>query len=310
MGTLTESEVENIAHWLKDFGYSVLFGPDIAFDGTIPERDPTGNYSDVVLTGRLREALAKINPNISEDVIDDAIRKITRTEGEGSVEELDRLFPDSFEDSDLGKIPMGWKVQALSEFVELIGGGTPKTGVSEYWGGDIPWFAVVDAPRESDVFVIDTEKRVTELGVRNSATKILRKGTTIISARGTVGKCALVGRPMAMNQSCYGIQGVDGRGDYFIYFTIRCQVADLQRSAHGSVFNTITRDTFKSIRIASPPPELTTAFDTTVQPLMDLILAGLKENATLAAIRDALLPKLISGEIRAKDAETVVEEVV
>lgn len=217
------------------------------------------------------------------------------------------LFPDSFQDSPLGKLPKGWKTQALPELVELIGGGTPKTGVSEYWGGDIPWFTVVDAPEESVVFVIDTEKHVTPLGVDNSSTKVLRKGTTIISARGTVGKCALVGRAMTMNQSCYGIQGTERRGDYFTYYTIRHQVARLQRSGHGSVFNTITRDTFKSIRLASPPAELTVAFDARVESLMKLILARLKENITLATTRDALLPKLLSGEIRVKDAEKFVE---
>ncbi|MCK4792187.1 MAG: restriction endonuclease subunit S, partial [Desulfobacteraceae bacterium] len=175
--------------------------------------------------------------------------------------EIAALFPDSFQDSDLGKIPKGWKVSSLSEVITLIGGGTPKTKVQKYWGGNIPWFSVVDAPRDTDVFVIDTKKYISQLGVDNSSTNVLRKGTTIISARGTVGKCALVGRPIAMNQSCYGIQGKGGIGDYFVYFTIRRQVADLQRSGHGSVFNTITRDTFKTIRISFPPTNLTNSYE-------------------------------------------------
>ena len=93
-----------------------------------------------------------------------------------------------------------------------------KTSIAEYWGGDIPWFSVVDAPAESDVFVIDTEKHITELGLNNSSTKLLPSGTTIISARGTVGRLALVGRDMAMNQSCYGLRGKYG-DDYFTFFT-------------------------------------------------------------------------------------------
>ena len=192
--------------------------------------------------------------------------------------------------------------------MNIIGGGTPKTRVKEYWGGDIPWFSVVDAPSETDIFVIDTEKHVTQLGVDKSSTKVLPKGTTIISARGTVGKCALVGRPMAMNQSCYGIQGKNGESDYFVYFTIRRQVSDLQRSGHGSVFNTITRDTFKTIRTACPPSNLTTSYEKIVHPLMELVLANLHENATLTSLRDTLLPKLISGELRLPDAEKFVEE--
>jgi type I restriction enzyme S subunit len=238
----------------------------------------------------------------------DPVRAKAEGSDHGLSEDIAAIFPDNFEDSEIEEVPTGWRVLPLSEVVNIIGGGTPKTKVKEYWGGDIPWFSVVDAPTETDVFVIDTEKHITELGVDKSSTKVLRKGTTIISARGTVGKCALVGRPMAMNQSCYGIQGKNGESDYFVYFTIRRQVSDLQRSGHGSVFNTITRDTFKTIRIACPPTNLTTSYEEIVQPLMELILANLHENATLTSLRDALLPKLISGELRVPDAERFVEE--
>jgi restriction endonuclease S subunit len=238
----------------------------------------------------------------------DPVRAKAEGRPTGLPDDIAALFPDSFEDSELGEIPTGWRVLPLSEVVNIIGGGTPKTKVKEYWGGDIPWFSVVDAPTETDVFVIDTEKHITELGVEKSSTKVLRKGTTIISARGTVGKCALVGRPMAMNQSCYGIQGKNGESDYFVYFTIRRQVSDLQRSGHGSVFNTITRDTFKTIRIACPPTNITTSYEEIVHPLMELVLANLHENATLTSLRDTLLPKLISGELRVPDAEKFIEE--
>lgn len=238
----------------------------------------------------------------------DPVRAKAEGRPTGLPDDIAAVFPDSFEDSELGEIPTGWRVLPLSEVVNIIGGGTPKTKVKEYWGGDIPWFSVVDAPTETDVFVIGTEKHITELGVEKSSTKVLRKGTTIISARGTVGKCALVGRPMAMNQSCYGIQGKNGESDYFVYFTIRRQVSDLQRSGHGSVFNTITRDTFKTIRIACPPTNLTTSYEEIVHPLMELVLENLHENATLASLRDILLPKLISGELRVPDAEKFVEE--
>ena len=238
----------------------------------------------------------------------DPVRAKAEGRPTGLPDDIAALFPDSFEGSELGEIPQGWRVLPLSEVVNIIGGGTPKTKVKEFWGGDIPWFSVVDAPTETDVFVIDTEKHITELGVEKSSTKVLRKGTTIISARGTVGKCALVGRPMAMNQSCYGIQGKNGESDYFVYLTIRRQVSDLQRSGHGSVFNTITRDTFKTIRIACPPTNITTSYEEIVHPLMELVLANLHENATLTSLRDTLLPKLISGELRVPDAETFIEE--
>lgn len=238
----------------------------------------------------------------------DPVRAKAEGRDTGLPEEIAALFPDGFEDSKNGDIPHGWNVLPLSEVISITGGGTPKTKLQEYWGGDIPWFSVVDAPSETDIFVIDTEKYITQLGVKNSSAKVLRRGTTIISARGTVGKCALVGRPMAMNQSCYGIQGKHGISDYFVYYTLRRQVADLQRSGHGSVFNTITRETFKTIRIACPPANLTTSFDKTINPLMESVLANIKENETIVSLHDILLPKLISGELRVPDAEKFIEE--
>jgi len=222
--------------------------------------------------------------------------------------EIDHLFPDSFEQSELGLVPKGWKPVQLAELIELIGGGTPKTSKVEYWNGDIPWFSVVDAPDSSDVFVINTEKHITRSGLQNSSTKILPFGTTIISARGTVGKCALVGTPMAMNQSCYGIAGINGRGSYFTYFLIRKQVSDLQRSGHGSVFNTITRDTFKSIISIDTGPEITQQFDKSVDSFLRLIHTNLCEIKVLKQQRDALLPKLISGELRVPDVEALLKE--
>jgi len=234
----------------------------------------------------------------------------TKAEGrqpDGMDAETAALFPDAFEESELGPIPQAWAVRAFSQTIVLIGGGTPKTTVPEYWGGDIPWFSMVDAPRDVDMFVIDTEKKITQAGLDNSSARLLAPDTTIISARGTVGRCALVGLTMAMNQSCYGVKGSDGRGDYFTYFSLRGVVADLQRSSHGSVFDTITRDTFERIKIMCPPVALTQQFDRTVRDLMKRALLNLHESRTLAAIRDALLPRLLSGEIRVKDAVQIVE---
>jgi type I restriction enzyme, S subunit len=124
-----------------------------------------------------------------------------KTEGRdpGLPKDLADLFPDHFEHSELGQIPAGWWVHPFSAMVEVIGGGTPKTSVSEYWDGNIPWFSVADAPSESDVFVISTEKCITRKGIENSSARLLPEGTTIISARGTVGKLALVGTPMTIN---------------------------------------------------------------------------------------------------------------
>jgi type I restriction enzyme S subunit len=211
------------------------------------------------------------------------------------------LFPAHFQDSPLGPIPQGWEVCSLANKIELLSGGTPKTSEPDYWDGDIPWYSVKDAPSETDVWVVQTERHVTKLGIANSATQILPEGTTIISARGTVGKLALVGTPMAMNQSCYGVRGVKGYGNFFTYFALRQATNDLQQRTHGTVFDTITRQTFETLDWIFPPANLTTAFDHTVAPLLVQLRANLHQSRTLATLRDTLLPKLLSGELRVAD---------
>ena len=207
------------------------------------------------------------------------------------------LFPDSFQESSLGPIPHGWEVCPLSEKIQLLSGGTPKTSEPTYWDGDIPWYSVRDAPSETDVWVIRTDKHVTKLGIANSAAQIFPEKTTIISARGTVGKLALTAVPMAMNQSCYGVRGVTGYGDYFTYYSLREATAQLQQRTHGTVFDTITTETFKTLDCIFPTPKITAAFDKLVEPLLGQIRANLHQSRTLATLRDTLLPKLLSGEL-------------
>lgn len=218
------------------------------------------------------------------------------------------LFPAEFEESALGLIPKGWQVVPFSKTVNMLGGGTPKTSVAEYWGGDIPWFSVVDAPAHGQVFTLATEKSITAEGVKNSSTRVLPAWTTIISARGTVGKLAMVGRPMAMNQSCYGLQPRQSGTEAVTYLSAQRLVDDLKRLAHGGVFDTITRDTLASVNVVCAEPEVTAAFAALVRPMFERMQAGVSRAATLVEIRDALLPRLISGKLRLPEAKTQLED--
>lgn len=231
----------------------------------------------------------------------DPVRAKAEGRDTGLPKDIADLFPDEFEDSERGEIPKGWKVKSFVETVEVIGGGTPKTTVPEYWNGSIPWFSVVDAPDESEVWVVDTEKKITPEGVENSSTKVLPKGTTIISARGTVGRLALVGIPMAMNQSCYGLRRIVPETELFTYFSTRTLVGTLQKHAHGSVFDTITRETLAGVLVVMPGENLLRVFETKATPLVEGIRSRLLETQCLAKIRDALLPVLMSGSVHAED---------
>ena len=217
--------------------------------------------------------------------------------------DLAALFPPTFQDFTNGPIPHGWRVGGISDISTIAGGGTPKTSVAEYWNGDISWFSVVDTPATGQVFVLETEKTITQRGLDESAACLLPEGTTIITARGTVGNLALVGKPMAMNQSCYAMIPKSGFSPAFVFFAMQNAVEDLQRMAHGSVFDTITRTTLDSLSVTIGTPEILSAFDKIVSPWLVQIKHNVHESRTLAALRDTLLPKLLSGELRVKQAE-------
>ena len=202
-----------------------------------------------------------------------------------------------------GRIPDGWKDGVLNEMVELLTGGTPKTSVPHYWGRDIPWYTAKDAPSTHEVFVLETERSITKTGVEESSAKILPAKTTVITARGSVGRLACLGRPMSINQTCYGIRGAGGYPDYFTYFNLKRAVGELKRRTHGTIFDTITRRTFESVDVVLPPVAMAERFETTVTPLMARILVNMKESNNLATVRDMLLTMLISGELRVGDVE-------
>ncbi|MGY4877468.1 restriction endonuclease subunit S [Vreelandella aquamarina] len=219
------------------------------------------------------------------------------------------LFPSAMQESELGKIPEGWEVLPLSAMVDLIGGGTPKKSEPSFWHGDICWFSVKDVPSDGNVFVVDTEDKITEEGLNRSSTKLLPIGTTIITARGTVGKLALTGVSTAMNQSCYGVVASDGTGPYLNYLRLSEGVDTLKRNTHGAVFDTITRSTFDTVTQPHSCLALRQRFEQAVTPIFDAIRNNLIQSNTLSEARNSLLPKLLSGELTL-NAQSEEKEVV
>ncbi len=210
-------------------------------------------------------------------------------------------------ESGLGPIPRGWTICGFPNVVDILGGGTPRNE-PDFWDGPIPWVSAKDAAQCSEVFVVQTEKTITKAGEASSSAKVRPAGTTIITARGTVGKTVLLPRPMAFNQSCYGLLPKDGHSTLFTFLLARSLVETLQRQAHGGIFDTITHRTFESLRIVAPPAEAISRFETVVGPLFQRVLLNTEQSLTLAALRDTLLPKLISGEIRVPEALEVIQE--
>ncbi len=208
------------------------------------------------------------------------------------------LFHDGeFLESELGLIPKGWEVKSFFDIADLLSGGTPKTKISEFWNGDISWVSDVDISNSTNLFLIDTQKKLTQAGVDRSATKILPENTLIVVARGSVGKFAVIAKEMAMNQSCYGIHAKNSLYQNWLILAMITKINSLIRSSHGTVFDTVTTSTFKSLNFCFPPYEILEEFNYLIKKMIWLIKENTFENNSLANTRDYLLPKLISGEI-------------
>lgn len=175
-----------------------------------------------------------------------------------------------------------WKQIPIIECIDLIGGGTPKTSVAEYWDGDIPWLSVKDFNNDYR-HVYTTEKCITEAGLNNSSTKLLQKDDIIISARGTVGEMAMIPFPMAFNQSCYGIRTKEGVSSTFLYYLLKNSISKLKLMTHGSVFDTITRDTFATLIVGVPDRKTQDAIASVLVAIDDKIELNNKINDNLAA---------------------------
>jgi type I restriction enzyme S subunit len=171
------------------------------------------------------------------------------------------LFPDSFEDSDFLKVPKGWEMGSILRIADLLSGGTPKTSVPEYWNGGFPWASAKDVSQCDEAFLIKTEKRISELGLTNSSTKIIPAFSSVVVARGaTTGRMAMFGSDIAMNQTCYALTSKD-ETPFFLYCHFRYFVNALVFSAHGSVFDTITTHTFQTTEMTIPYEKVRKVFE-------------------------------------------------
>lgn len=140
----------------------------------------------------------------------------------------------------------------LSEVISIISGGTPKTSIPEYWNGSINWLSVVDFSNKNK-YVETSEKTITEEGLKNSSTKLLNKNDIIISARGTVGTMAILKKPMAFNQSCFGLRAKPQflNQDFLFYF-LKFYMENIKAKTQGSIFETINLLTFDMLEITYP----------------------------------------------------------
>jgi len=216
-----------------------------------------------------------------------------------------------FVDSDLGRIPKGWSTGTVQDLCNRIfSGGTPSTKMSEYWDGPLPWLT---SGETRNPLVIQTEKRISQAAVENSTTRLAGEGTTVIAGAGqgkTRGQTSLLALDTYINQSVVALEPGSRSSSLHLFFNLERRYEQFRAisDAHSSR-GSLTTKLLAGIQTVIPTQTWIRRFDQVVGPMVKRMISTQRETLVLAGLRDTLLPKLISGELRVRDAEKTVEEV-
>jgi type I restriction enzyme S subunit len=220
--------------------------------------------------------------------------------GESSIDEIYGLFPDSFQDSELGAIPKGWEVKTIGSEFRLTMGQSPPGNTYNEIGNGLPFFQ-----GRRDFGFRYPSHRVYCIAPQ----RLSYKGDTLVSVRAPVGDINMAMERCCIGRGVAGIRHMSNSRSYTYYamHTLRGQFAKFE--AEGTVFGAINKKQFEEIRWISPGENLISKFEKIAFAIDEQIEKNTIEDNTLASLRDTLLPKLISGELRIPDAEKFVEEV-
>lgn len=211
---------------------------------------------------------------------------------------FDGLNP-RFVDSEIGLIPEGWEVKPIGDAVSIKGGGTPSTKNPEYWeAGTHCWATPKDMSRLTCPVLLDTERRITDAGINCISSGLLPSGTVLMSSRAPVGYLAIAGIPTAINQGFIAMICDGPLPPTYVLQWTHASMDVIQARASGTTFPEISKSNFRSLPVVVPPPEVVAAFRELADPIFELLTATVKEEESLASIRDCLLPRLLSRNVR------------
>jgi type I restriction enzyme S subunit len=216
------------------------------------------------------------------------------------------IFKSWFVDATQNGIPKGWKVAPIGDCVSVFGGSTPSTDDPTFWNGEIAFATPKDLASLTAPVLLGTERRITKTGLARISSGLLPRGTVLLSSRAPIGYLAISEIPIAVNQGFIAMVCDRILPNHYVLHWARQSMDVIIGNANGTTFLEISKRNFRPIPVIVPPPDVLEAFVGRTEPLYARIVSNLRESSTLAAIRDALLPKLLSGEIRVKDAEQIV----
>lgn len=187
----------------------------------------------------------------------------------------------------------------LEEVCETLGGGTPATGDRRFWDdGEVLWFSPTDLTKHNSIVLLDSDKKITELGLQKSSAKLVPPKTILMTSRASIGYFGLINKPASTNQGFINIIPFNENHRAYMLFDLKNRKEEIIGNANGSTFLEISKGKFRQMKIKLPKDErVLIEFEKEFDIIFNLIENLLKQNTKLREARDILLPRLMSGEI-------------
>ena len=228
----------------------------------------------------------------------------------GLPQDIADLFPDRLVDSEMGEIPVGWEVSEIGKEVKAVGGSTPSTKEPSYWHrGQHYWATPKDLSKLWSPVLLETSRKITDAGLQKISSGTLPVGTVLLSSRAPIGYLAIAEIPTAVNQGFIAMRCEQRLPNLYVLYWCYHNLGYIRDIAGGSTFAEISKRAFRPISVLVPSEATLGMYERLSHTLYDRLVVNMKEALILAALRDSLLPKLISGETRVADAEQALESV-
>lgn len=260
------------------------------------------------LNRRMNETLEAMAKELFKDWFVDFGPTRAKTDGRTPylAREIWTIFPDRL---DTENKPEGWTPSTIGEEVTVVGGTTPSTKEPAYWDGDFAWATPKDLSSLRAPVLLKTERQITRAGLSQIGSGLLPVGSVLLSSRAPIGYLVISLVPTAINQGFIGMICDRRLSNIFVWLWTHANMDTIHQKANGSTFQEISKTNFRPIPCLIASPNILKAFDAILNPIFDRIGANAHEAVALTTTRDFLLPKLMSGEIRIRDAEKLVEKV-
>mgnify|MGYP002655507008 CR=1 FL=1 len=223
----------------------------------------------------------------------------TQPERYAELAETAKAFPCEMVEVDGGEVPKGWELSTIGEEVETVGGATPSTKEESFWNnGKIAWTTPKDLSSATSPVLINTERKITELGLKKISSGLLPISTVLLSSRAPIGYLALTKIPVAINQGYIAIKCNKTLSNFYMLQWCKENLEEIKSRASGTTFLEISKTTFRGISIIVPEKNILIMFNKQCESIYEIITNHTKENQKLEKVRDLLLPRLLNGEIQ------------